>query len=91
MGIAAHIARLRALVGHELLVLPSSAVLAVDEEGRVLLAWAAGGAAGTMIVVTFFVVLIPYRDSSPKLTRSFTELPRRAADGEPGVAGSVLA
>jgi len=46
MGIAAHIARLRAFVGHELLVLPSSAVLAVDEEGRVLLAWAAGASDG---------------------------------------------
>jgi hypothetical protein len=34
---------------------------------------------GIMIVLTFFVVLIPYRDSSPKLTRSFTELPRCAA------------
>lgn len=41
MGIAAHIARLRAFVGHELLVLPSSAVLPVDEAGRVLLAWQA--------------------------------------------------
>src|SRR5690348_11970250 len=46
MGIAAHIARLRAFVGHELLVLPSSAVLAVDEEGRVLLAWAADASDG---------------------------------------------
>ena len=46
MGIAAHIARLRAFVGHELLVLPSSAVLALDEEGRVLLAWQAGASDG---------------------------------------------
>lgn len=41
MGIAAHIAWLRAYVGHELLLLPSSAVLPVDAEGRVLLAWSA--------------------------------------------------
>jgi hypothetical protein len=31
---------------------------------------------GSMIVVTFFVVLIPCCDSSLKLTRSFTELPK---------------
>jgi ADP-ribose pyrophosphatase YjhB (NUDIX family) len=37
MGIAAHIARLRAVVGHELLLLPSVSVLPVDEAGRVLL------------------------------------------------------
>lgn len=42
MGIAAHIARLRAVVGHELLLLPSAAVLPADEAGRVLLGWAAG-------------------------------------------------
>jgi 8-oxo-dGTP pyrophosphatase MutT (NUDIX family) len=46
MGIAPHIARLRAFVGHELLLLPSSAVLPVDEAGRVLLAWHAGAADG---------------------------------------------
>src|SRR5882724_4356016 len=46
MGIAPHIARLRGFVGHELLLLPSSAVLPVDEEGRVLLAWAAGTSDG---------------------------------------------
>src|ERR1700761_4401818 len=46
MGIAPHIARLRAFVGHELLLLPSSAVLPLDEEGRVLLAWAAGASDG---------------------------------------------
>jgi len=46
MGIAAHIARLRAFVGHELLVLPSSAVLCLDEEGRVLLAWQAEASDG---------------------------------------------
>lgn len=37
MGVAPHIARLRAKVGHELLVLPSVAVLPMDEDGRVLL------------------------------------------------------
>ena len=46
MGIAPHIARLRKFVGHELLLLPSSAVLPVDEAGRVLLAWAAGASDG---------------------------------------------
>ena len=37
MGIAAHIVRLRAVVGHELLLVPSVSVLPVDEAGRVLL------------------------------------------------------
>ena len=37
MGIAAHIARLRAVVGHELLLLPSVSVLPIDQAGRVLL------------------------------------------------------
>ena len=37
MGIAPHIQRLRNLVGHELLVLPSAAVLARDDQGRILL------------------------------------------------------
>jgi 8-oxo-dGTP pyrophosphatase MutT (NUDIX family) len=37
MGIAAHIARLRAVVGHELLLLPSASVLPTDAAGRVLL------------------------------------------------------
>ncbi|HEY6495226.1 MAG TPA: NUDIX domain-containing protein [Trebonia sp.] len=50
MGIAAHIARLRAFVGHELLLLPSSAVLPVDGGGRVLLAWAAGASDGWSII-----------------------------------------
>jgi hypothetical protein len=45
VGIAAHIARLRAVVGHELLLLPSVSVLPVDEEGRVL-AVAAHGSSG---------------------------------------------
>ena len=42
MGIAAHIARLRAVVGHELLVLPSVSVLLVDGAGRLLLVREAG-------------------------------------------------
>jgi ADP-ribose pyrophosphatase YjhB (NUDIX family) len=37
VGIAPHIARLRAFVGHELLLLPSVAVLPFDESGRLLL------------------------------------------------------
>jgi ADP-ribose pyrophosphatase YjhB (NUDIX family) len=50
MGISPHIARLRAFVGHELLLLPSVAVLPVDEAGRVLLAWQAGHIDGWGIV-----------------------------------------
>ncbi len=42
MGISPHVARLRAAVGHELLVLPCVTVLPVDERGRMLLAWHAG-------------------------------------------------
>jgi 8-oxo-dGTP pyrophosphatase MutT (NUDIX family) len=52
MAIAPHIRRLRELVGHELLVLPSAAVLPRDSSGRVLLVrisdtgqWAAIGGA----------------------------------------------
>jgi ADP-ribose pyrophosphatase YjhB (NUDIX family) len=37
VGIASHIARLRATVGHELLLLPSVSVLPADLDGRVLL------------------------------------------------------
>lgn len=37
MGIAAHIARLRTVVGHELLLLPAVSVVLVDEAGRVLM------------------------------------------------------
>jgi ADP-ribose pyrophosphatase YjhB (NUDIX family) len=37
VGIAAHIARLRAFVGHEMLLMPSVSVLPVDEAGRILL------------------------------------------------------
>ena len=42
MGIAAHIARLRTAVGHELLLLPSVSVLPVDRDGRLLLVRHAG-------------------------------------------------
>jgi 8-oxo-dGTP pyrophosphatase MutT (NUDIX family) len=42
MGISPHLARLRAVVGPELLVLPCVTVLPVDERGRMLLAWHAG-------------------------------------------------
>lgn len=42
MGIAPHIARLRAVLGHELLLLPSVSVLPVDQAGRLLLALHAG-------------------------------------------------
>ena len=38
----AHLARLRAVIGHELLLLPSVSVLPVDERGRVLLVRHAG-------------------------------------------------
>lgn len=46
MGIAPHIARLRAAVGHELLLLPSVTVLLRGEEGRLLLALHAGHSDG---------------------------------------------
>lgn len=42
MGLPVHIERLRAAVGHELLLLPSVSVLPVDETGRVLLVRNAG-------------------------------------------------
>jgi len=42
MGMSPHVARLRAAVGHELLVLPCVTVLPVDQRGRVLLAWHTG-------------------------------------------------
>jgi ADP-ribose pyrophosphatase YjhB (NUDIX family) len=42
MGIPAHIARLRAAVGHDLLLLPSVSVLPVDQAGRLLLVRHAG-------------------------------------------------
>jgi ADP-ribose pyrophosphatase YjhB (NUDIX family) len=38
----AHVARLRAVIGHELLLLPSVSILPVDERGRVLLVRHAG-------------------------------------------------
>ena len=42
MGISAHIARLRAAVGYDLLLLPSVSVLPVDAAGRLLLVRHAG-------------------------------------------------
>lgn len=42
MGLAPHIARLRAVVGHDLLLLPSVTVLPVDDAGRILLVRHAG-------------------------------------------------
>ena len=42
MSIPAHIARLRAAVGHDLLLLPSVSVLPVDQSGRLLLVRHAG-------------------------------------------------
>ncbi len=42
MGISPHVARLRAAVGHELIVLPSVSVLPVDGTGRMLLVSPAG-------------------------------------------------
>jgi 8-oxo-dGTP pyrophosphatase MutT (NUDIX family) len=38
VGISPHVARLRAALGHELIVLPSVSVLPVDASGRLLLA-----------------------------------------------------
>jgi len=46
MGISPHVARLRAAVGHELLVLPCVTVLPVDDQGRLLLAWHTGHSDG---------------------------------------------
>ena len=42
MGISAHIARLRAAVGHDLLLLPAVSVLPIDQAGRLLLVRHAG-------------------------------------------------
>ena len=42
MGIPAHIARLRAAVGHDLILLPSVSVLPIDRAGRLLLVRHAG-------------------------------------------------
>jgi 8-oxo-dGTP pyrophosphatase MutT (NUDIX family) len=42
MGMSPHVARLRAAVGHDLLVLPCVTVLPSDERGRLLLAWHTG-------------------------------------------------
>ncbi len=43
MPLSPHIARLRAAVGHELILLPSASVLPVDERGRLLLVRHADG------------------------------------------------
>jgi ADP-ribose pyrophosphatase YjhB (NUDIX family) len=37
VGISAHLARLRAVIGHELVLLPSVSVIVVDDHARVLL------------------------------------------------------
>ncbi|BCY09783.1 NUDIX domain-containing protein [Actinoplanes sp. L3-i22] len=42
MGISAHLARLRTMIGHELIQLPSVAVVVVDGHGRLLLVRHAG-------------------------------------------------
>jgi ADP-ribose pyrophosphatase YjhB (NUDIX family) len=42
VGISAHVAKLRAAIGHDLIVLPSASVLPVDEAGRLLLVSPAG-------------------------------------------------
>ena len=49
MGISPHIARLRAALGHELIVLPSVSVLPVDASGRLLLAQVANNASWHII------------------------------------------
>jgi 8-oxo-dGTP pyrophosphatase MutT (NUDIX family) len=50
VGMSAHIGRLRAVVGHELLLLPSVSVLPVDEVGRVLLVRHAGHGDGWAVL-----------------------------------------
>jgi ADP-ribose pyrophosphatase YjhB (NUDIX family) len=42
MAISEHVARLREVIGHELIVLPAASVLPVDSVGRVLLVWPTG-------------------------------------------------
>ena len=42
MAISEHVARLREVIGHELIVLPAASVLPVDSSGRVLLVWPTG-------------------------------------------------
>jgi ADP-ribose pyrophosphatase YjhB (NUDIX family) len=46
MGISAHLARLRAVIGHELIQLPSVSVIVVDDQGRLLLVRHAGSQDG---------------------------------------------
>ncbi len=41
MGMSPHLARLRAVIGHDLLVLPCVSVLPADADGRILLGWQA--------------------------------------------------
>jgi ADP-ribose pyrophosphatase YjhB (NUDIX family) len=50
MSVPAHIARLRAVVGHDLLLLPSVSVLPVDGGGRLLLVRHAGHADGWAVL-----------------------------------------
>jgi hypothetical protein len=50
VGVSAHIGRLRAVIGHELLLLPSVSVLPVDEAGRVLLVRQAGHGDGWAVL-----------------------------------------
>ncbi len=42
MGISPHLARLRAVIGHDLVMLPSVSVIVVDDEGRLMLVRHAG-------------------------------------------------
>ncbi|MEV6600114.1 NUDIX domain-containing protein [Actinoplanes sp. NPDC051346] len=42
MGISPHLARLRSMIGHELILLPSVSVIVVDEQARLLLVRHAG-------------------------------------------------
>jgi ADP-ribose pyrophosphatase YjhB (NUDIX family) len=42
MAISPHVARLREVIGHELIILPAASVLPVDDSGRVLLVWPLG-------------------------------------------------
>jgi 8-oxo-dGTP pyrophosphatase MutT (NUDIX family) len=50
VAISPHIARLRAVVGHELLVLPSVAMLLTDPDGRILLSHPTGHSDGWHII-----------------------------------------
>jgi 8-oxo-dGTP pyrophosphatase MutT (NUDIX family) len=50
VGIPEHVARLRAVVGHDLLLLPTVSVLVIDDSGRLLLARHAGHGAGWGVI-----------------------------------------